>query len=246
VPPDYEPGTFPRPKAEDESESIESWLEVTQQPIRDWEWDGNHLRLIMLDGSVETYTRDQLSEFGVFDSGESQAFAESQDDDDDDAGQAEAEEDDTEDEEGAAESPFGDEGESLDSCPCPAGAPSGPDSTIQSILGGEDTQVITGEPAERLASAVSDVVSAIIGLVTGDSPPAGDPTGDSACGAASGELDLAASDQRPDEDYDQGQLAQGVEVEQEHTQDMDEAKKIAKDHLDEDPRYYTKLNQMEG
>jgi len=42
------------------------------------------------------------------------------------------------------------------------------------------------------------------------------------------------------------QLEMGLKVEMEHTEDMDVAKKIALDHLAEDPHYYTKLAKMEG
>jgi len=44
----------------------------------------------------------------------------------------------------------------------------------------------------------------------------------------------------------QQQLEMGLKVEMEHTEDMDIAKKIALDHLAEDPHYYTKLAKMEG
>lgn len=44
----------------------------------------------------------------------------------------------------------------------------------------------------------------------------------------------------------QKQLEMGLKVETEHTEDMDVAKKIALDHLNEDPEYYTKLAKMEG
>ncbi len=37
------------------------------------------------------------------------------------------------------------------------------------------------------------------------------------------------------------ELEAGIKVEMEHTEDEDEAKKIAQDHLDEDPEYYTNL-----
>lgn len=53
-------------------------------------------------------------------------------------------------------------------------------------------------------------------------------------------------DQRPDDDYDPEQLAMGIEIEFEHTQDPEIAKTIAKDHLDEMPDYYTRLAIMEG
>jgi len=42
------------------------------------------------------------------------------------------------------------------------------------------------------------------------------------------------------------QLEMGLKVEMEHTEDMDIAKKIAMDHLAEDPHYYTKLAKMEN
>lgn len=53
-------------------------------------------------------------------------------------------------------------------------------------------------------------------------------------------------DSRPDENYDPEQLRIGIEVEKkEHTNDEGLAKKIALDHLDEDPFYYSKLTKAE-
>ena len=57
--------------------------------------------------------------------------------------------------------------------------------------------------------------------------------------------------QDPSEDFDKYQilryeLKKGREVEMEHTKNKLEAEKIALDHLKEDPRYYTKLEKMEG
>lgn len=49
----------------------------------------------------------------------------------------------------------------------------------------------------------------------------------------------------PDEDFDTEQLAIGIEVEKEHTDNEDIAKAIAKDHLSEIPDYYTRLKAME-
>jgi len=45
----------------------------------------------------------------------------------------------------------------------------------------------------------------------------------------------------PDDQYDPVELAKGIEVELEHTQDRRIAKRIAKDHLDETKSYYRKL-----
>lgn len=56
----------------------------------------------------------------------------------------------------------------------------------------------------------------------------------------------AEDDERPDENYDISQLKMGTEVEMEHTDNVEVAKKIAKDHLDEMPDYYTKLKRMEA
>jgi len=44
----------------------------------------------------------------------------------------------------------------------------------------------------------------------------------------------------------QKQLEMGIKVETEHTDNFDVATKIALDHLNEDPNYYTKLAKMEG
>lgn len=251
VPPDYEPGTFPHPKAGDESEAIEGWLEATQQPIQDWEWDGENLRLLLQDGTVETYTRQQLDEIGVF--GE-MAFAESLKEDEDE-GEKDGDKDEGGEEGGEAESsdepPFGKEeggepGEDAGGCP---GAPQ--DDTIAAILGTADMnpEVVAGEPAQQLTQAVDQLVSAILGVVQAPTQPAGEPVGEPMPGEgdeSSGELALAAPDERPDENYDEAELAKGIQIELEHTDDPEEAKKIAKDHLDEDAQYYVKLEQVEG
>lgn len=49
----------------------------------------------------------------------------------------------------------------------------------------------------------------------------------------------------PDSAFDQAQLKMGIETELEHTDDREMAREIAKDHLKEDPKYYTKLRKME-
>lgn len=51
---------------------------------------------------------------------------------------------------------------------------------------------------------------------------------------------------RPDSRYDSEQLAAGVAVEREHTNNVLVAKTIAKDHLDEDDAYYEKLAKVEA
>ena len=52
-------------------------------------------------------------------------------------------------------------------------------------------------------------------------------------------------DNRPDSDFIQKDLEDGIKVEMEHTKDHQVAKEIAKDHLSEDPNYYKKLKKIE-
>lgn len=49
----------------------------------------------------------------------------------------------------------------------------------------------------------------------------------------------------PDIEFDPTELAMGIEVEKEHTDTLETAKAIAKDHLAEIPDYYTRLKKME-
>ena len=53
-------------------------------------------------------------------------------------------------------------------------------------------------------------------------------------------------DERPASAYDREELKKGIKTELEHTEDAIIASKIAKDHLDEDPHYYSKLIEMES
>lgn len=50
----------------------------------------------------------------------------------------------------------------------------------------------------------------------------------------------------PDEQFDLMELEKGIEVEKEHTDDVELAKQIAKGHLLEDKLYYQKLERMEA
>lgn len=50
----------------------------------------------------------------------------------------------------------------------------------------------------------------------------------------------------PDSTFDAKELAKGIEVEREHTNNKIIAKLIAKDHLAELGDYYTRLEKMEG
>lgn len=47
-------------------------------------------------------------------------------------------------------------------------------------------------------------------------------------------------------DVDPAELTEGIKVESEHVDDKDLQEKIARDHLTEDPKYYTKLKTIEG
>lgn len=53
------------------------------------------------------------------------------------------------------------------------------------------------------------------------------------------------NDRRPDSKYNQKELSAGIKVEHEHTKSSFIARKIAKDHLDEIPDYYTRLKFLE-
>lgn len=44
--------------------------------------------------------------------------------------------------------------------------------------------------------------------------------------------------------FDPEELKKGIKVEMEHTTDKETAEVIAKQHLDEDPKYYSKLEKM--
>lgn len=46
-------------------------------------------------------------------------------------------------------------------------------------------------------------------------------------------------------DYEWNSLYKGIKVEMEHTTDIEVAKEIAMDHLEEDPEYYEKLEKIE-
>ncbi len=163
---------MPRPKSGDETESIQSWLEATQQPIQDWEWNGQELSLLMDDGSTETYTRQQLDEIGVF--GE-MGFAESLEDENFDPQAVEA----------AAEGqdePMGPPEPSSELDPEMAQHLEMDDAggTLDTILGRNDVGVGAGGepgepevtsasvvievPPEDAAQTVSDIISAILGV----------------------------------------------------------------------------------
>jgi len=54
------------------------------------------------------------------------------------------------------------------------------------------------------------------------------------------------ADKRNPSDFDPEQLKKGIKVEMEHTDDSAKAEEIAMDHLTEDPKYYDKLETIEG
>lgn len=49
------------------------------------------------------------------------------------------------------------------------------------------------------------------------------------------------ADKKQPDDFDPAELAKGIKIELEHTDDRDVAREIAMDHLTEDPHYYSKL-----
>jgi hypothetical protein len=50
----------------------------------------------------------------------------------------------------------------------------------------------------------------------------------------------------PDDKFDLKELKNGIDIEKEHTNNPEIAKRIAKDHLSEIPDYYTRLKKMES
>lgn len=54
------------------------------------------------------------------------------------------------------------------------------------------------------------------------------------------------ADGSSDPEFDAKQIRMGAMVELEHTKDISKAKEIARDHLKEDPKYYTRLLAMEA
>lgn len=54
------------------------------------------------------------------------------------------------------------------------------------------------------------------------------------------------ADKKEPSDFDPEQLKKGIKVEMEHTNDRATAREIAMDHLTEDPKYYDKLEKIEG
>ena len=60
------------------------------------------------------------------------------------------------------------------------------------------------------------------------------------------QLTMTGTDTRPDNKYNPDQLRMGIKVELEHTDDSAVAERIAKDHLDEIPDYYSRLRKMES
>lgn len=54
------------------------------------------------------------------------------------------------------------------------------------------------------------------------------------------------ADGKPDSKYDKKQLEKGRKIEKEHTDDPAKANEISKDHLEECPDYYTRLEKLEN
>lgn len=218
LPPDFEPGQMPRPKAE--SEAIDKWLQATQQPIQDWEWDGQHLRLLMDDGSTEVYSRRQLEQTGVFDQGEL-AFAESKHP----IGEAEDDEKNepvTDNTEGLP--PMPDDDQEINDVAAGEASPAEAAGTLDMILGRtavsagpplpSEPEVINieGDKAEQLAQAVGDVVQAILGIVSDD-----DTVEKSGPGP-----DDSEKDDKKDKDNDKNEKADDKEEEEEENDDKDD------------------------
>ena len=60
------------------------------------------------------------------------------------------------------------------------------------------------------------------------------------------DVSIGKHNDTPDDQFDADELAKGIKVEMEHTDDEETAKAIAKDHLAEIKDYYTRLLKMEA
>jgi hypothetical protein len=67
-----------------------------------------------------------------------------------------------------------------------------------------------------------------------------------AVGMNDADLPVGKHNDVSDDQFDANELAMGIKIESEHTDDLDIAKAIAKDHLMEDKSYYTHLKEMEN
>lgn len=236
LPPDFEPGGLPHPKAESEEvEAIRGWLEATQQPVQDWEWDGHELRMLMDDGTTEVYSRQQLDPLGIFD-GE-MAFAESEESDNlkgptdmpfDDQSINDLADDGAPDEGfppgGPADEHPGDEAagvldQILGRTPC-GSAPVGDIAPEGEVIH------IEGDQAEKLTNAVSDVVQAILGIVSG-----GEVSGEE-----SDKPSDKASDKDKSEDKSKDKKSDKSKSDKDKDEDKSEDKKGAKDDDKEDDK----------
>jgi len=65
------------------------------------------------------------------------------------------------------------------------------------------------------------------------------------CAVKSDKLKGGKADNKKQSEFDSAELAEGIKHEMEHTNDKSIAKEIAMDHLAEDPKYYTKLKEIE-
>jgi hypothetical protein len=64
--------------------------------------------------------------------------------------------------------------------------------------------------------------------------------------ASSNPLEGGVAEGEPDSNFDKESIEEGMKVEREHTIHKSVQKRIAKDHLKEDPKYYLKLKKMEA
>jgi hypothetical protein len=116
---------------------------------------------------------------------------------------------------------------------------------LKTVFGNNKPEAIAKEAFEEFMkqnhgkdAKINKAESSKIELDPSKAPPTGEEL--------SKELAIVGDEQTPpDEQFDSEQLRMGIEHEMEHTQNLEVAKKIAKDHLKESPRYYTDLQTIE-
>jgi hypothetical protein len=138
--------------------------------------------------------------------------------------------------------------------------PDSPVSTTNLVKSTGDRQDVHFRRDEAAGQSEEDIVAHIQnharyrGIISGQPKYTVDMDGESYSAVDTRELVLKVckdkgipcEEKKVAEKYDPEQLRMGTEIEMEHTDDTEEARKIAMDHLDEMPDYYTKLKKMEA
>ena len=107
----------------------------------------------------------------------------------------------------------------------------------------------TGNPSRRWGSQIVGTLKDAVGLANRHKEESdritAEELGEDPAGKLAGKIPGGKADKHKPSDFDAKELAMGVKIEKEHTDDPALAKEIAMDHLAEFPDYYTRLKKME-